>query len=77
MAIIMYAQHKLKWNESVHRSMVVGEWHKIVAEWIRMLLAVMNVRCELWQGTSVKYNPQRVGLSHQMNHDDVIQIVKK
>jgi len=31
--------------------------------------------CE--QGTSVKYSPQRVGLSHQMNHDDVIQIVKK
>jgi small GTP-binding protein len=28
-------------------------------------------------GTSVKYSPQRVGLSHTMNHDDVIQIVKK
>ncbi|XP_071107006.1 developmentally-regulated GTP-binding protein 2-like [Haliotis cracherodii] len=28
-------------------------------------------------GTSVKYSPQRVGLSHIMNHEDVIQIVKK
>lgn len=28
-------------------------------------------------GTSVKYSPQRVGLNHLMNHDDVIQIVKK
>lgn len=29
------------------------------------------------QGTSVKYSPQRVGVGHQMQHDDVIQIVKK
>ncbi|ESO11622.1 hypothetical protein HELRODRAFT_166635 [Helobdella robusta] len=28
-------------------------------------------------GSSVKYSPQRVGLSHVMSHDDVIQIVKK
>ncbi|KAJ8317877.1 hypothetical protein KUTeg_002968 [Tegillarca granosa] len=28
-------------------------------------------------GRSVKYSPQRVGLSHTMQHDDVIQIVKK
>lgn len=28
-------------------------------------------------GTSVKYSPQRVGLAHQLHHDDVIQIVKK
>lgn len=28
-------------------------------------------------GTSVKYSPQRVGIQHQMHHDDVIQIVKK
>ncbi|XP_033117666.1 developmentally-regulated GTP-binding protein 2-like [Anneissia japonica] len=28
-------------------------------------------------GTSVKYSPQRVGLLHTMNHEDVIQIVKK
>ncbi len=30
-----------------------------------------------FQGQSVKYSPQRVGLQHQMRHDDVIQIVKK
>ncbi|MEE6497802.1 hypothetical protein FKM82_002863 [Ascaphus truei] len=28
-------------------------------------------------GTSTKYSPQRVGLSHNMEHEDVIQIVKK
>jgi len=28
-------------------------------------------------GTSVKYSPQRVGLAHIMNHDDVIMVVKK
>ncbi|XP_048759621.2 GATOR complex protein NPRL3-like [Ostrea edulis] len=28
-------------------------------------------------GTSVKYSPQRIGLQHLMNHDDVIQVVKK
>ncbi|XP_020670277.3 developmentally-regulated GTP-binding protein 2 isoform X1 [Pogona vitticeps] len=28
-------------------------------------------------GTSTKYSPQRVGLSHMMEHEDVIQIVKK
>jgi len=28
-------------------------------------------------GSSVKYSPQRVGISHIMNHDDFIQIVKK
>jgi len=29
------------------------------------------------QGTSTKYSPQRVGLTHTMEHEDVIQIVKK
>lgn len=28
-------------------------------------------------GTSVKFNPQRVGLTHTMQHEDVIQIVTK
>lgn len=28
-------------------------------------------------GISAKYSPQRVGLTHQLYHDDVIQIVKK
>lgn len=29
------------------------------------------------QGTSTKYSPQRVGLQHLMDDEDVIQIVKK
>uniref|UniRef100_A0A8D0RM02 Developmentally regulated GTP binding protein 2 n=2 Tax=Sus scrofa TaxID=9823 RepID=A0A8D0RM02_PIG len=29
------------------------------------------------QGTSTKYSPQRVGLTHTVEHEDVIQIVKK
>uniref|UniRef100_A0A4W5LMJ8 TGS domain-containing protein n=1 Tax=Hucho hucho TaxID=62062 RepID=A0A4W5LMJ8_9TELE len=28
-------------------------------------------------GTSTKFDPQRVGLTHIMEHEDVIQIVKK
>uniref|UniRef100_U3F832 Developmentally-regulated GTP-binding protein 2 n=3 Tax=Micrurus TaxID=8634 RepID=U3F832_MICFL len=28
-------------------------------------------------GTSTKYSPQRVGLSHMVEHEDVIQVVKK
>lgn len=28
-------------------------------------------------GKSAKYNPQRVGITHSMCHDDVIQVVKK
>lgn len=30
----------------------------------------------IW-GTSVKFNPQRVGLTHSMNHEDIIQVVSK
>lgn len=40
-------------------------------------LLTQQFKYALVWGTSVKYSPQRVGLSHQMNHDDVIQIVKK
>jgi hypothetical protein len=29
------------------------------------------------KGTSVKYNPQRVGLNHVVHDEDVIEIVKK
>lgn len=28
-------------------------------------------------GTSVKFNPQRVGITHIVNHEDVIQIITK
>lgn len=33
--------------------------------------------CFSLKGTSTKYSPQRVGLTHMMEHEDVIQIVKK
>ncbi|VDL90599.1 unnamed protein product [Schistocephalus solidus] len=36
-----------------------------------------NFKYALVWGTSVKFSPQRVGLSHIINHHDVIQIVKK
>ena len=29
------------------------------------------------QGASTKHSPQRVGLSHHISHDDVVQIIKK
>jgi len=32
--------------------------------------------CNFW-GSSVKHCPQRVGLSHHLEDDDVIQIFKK
>ena len=28
-------------------------------------------------GTSVKYNPQRVGKDHELNDEDVVQVVKR
>ena len=31
----------------------------------------------IFQGTSTKYSPQRVGIQHQMNDEDIIQVVKK
>ncbi|GFT46481.1 developmentally-regulated GTP-binding protein 2 [Nephila pilipes] len=34
-------------------------------------------RYALVWGTSTKYSPQRVGLQHIVNHEDVIQIIKK
>lgn len=40
-------------------------------------LLTQQFKYALVWGTSVKYSPQRVGLNHTMQHDDVIQIVKK
>lgn len=28
-------------------------------------------------GTSVKHNPQKVGKDHELNDEDVVQVVKK
>lgn len=42
--------------------------------------AIKLINCSslcLFQGTSTKYSPQRVGLQHQMHDEDVIQIIKK
>lgn len=41
----------------------------------RELLAIFNFAL-VW-GKSVKYNPQRVGLTHQLCDEDVVQIVPK
>ncbi|CAG0923978.1 unnamed protein product [Notodromas monacha] len=38
---------------------------------------VATFKYALVWGTSTKFNPQRVGLNHVMNDEDVIQIVKK
>jgi small GTP-binding protein len=42
--------------------------HRTLAEQFKYAL--------VW-GSSVKYSPQRVGIQHQMNDEDVIQIMKK
>lgn len=36
-----------------------------------------QVKYALVWGTSTKYSPQRVGISHIMSDEDVIQVVKK
>ena len=38
---------------------------------------VHSFKYALVWGSSVKFSPQRVGLSHAVHHDDVIQVVKK
>ena len=45
---------------------------------LHIFLMVKICLCSLiFQGTSTKYSPQRVGLQHIMNDEDVIQIIKK
>ncbi|CEG79809.1 Putative Developmentally-regulated GTP-binding protein 2 [Rhizopus microsporus] len=36
-----------------------------------------NFRYALVWGTSTKHNPQRVGISHLVHDEDVVQVVKK
>ncbi|KAL1928855.1 hypothetical protein VTP01DRAFT_2641 [Rhizomucor pusillus] len=38
---------------------------------------VDSFRYALVWGTSTKHNPQRVGINHQVNDEDVVQVVKK
>ncbi len=38
---------------------------------------VKDFRCALVWGRSTKHNPQRVGLAHNLEDEDVIQILKK
>ena len=38
---------------------------------------VDEFRCALVWGRSTKYNPQRVGLGHVLDDEDVIQVIKK
>ena len=44
----------------------------------RLLISIKaQFKYALVWGTSCKYSPQRVGLTHLLHHDDVIQIIKK
>lgn len=36
-----------------------------------------SFKCAVVWGTSVKFNPQRVGKDHVLKDEDVVQIVKK
>ena len=41
------------------------------------ILTSISFSLLLFQGTSTKYSPQRVGISHVLDDEDVIQIMKK
>ncbi|PKU30715.1 hypothetical protein llap_18980 [Limosa lapponica baueri] len=49
----------------------------IVGNRVYMPSLASQFKYALVWGTSTKYSPQRVGLTHMMEHEDVIQIVKK
>lgn len=38
---------------------------------------VKDMKYAMVWGTSVRHNPQKVGKDHQLNDEDVVQIVKK
>lgn len=68
---------------AIHRSLVGAFKYALV--WVRREflttsvgdgIRVTVVTC-IFQGTSTKYSPQRVGMNHIMDDEDVIQIVKK
>lgn len=66
-----YVNYNLNFSLLLHTGPVLcGE----IYDTFKILTCVMLL---VLQGTSTKYSPQRVGLTHVMEHEDVIQIVKK
>ncbi|EEC18196.1 GTP-binding protein DRG2, putative [Ixodes scapularis] len=51
-------------------------WHPCSCHAIHRSIVHVFKYALVW-GTSTKYSPQRVGLSHVVHHEDVVQIVKK
>ena len=61
---------------SIHRSLV--EEFRYALIWVNKHLSISMsqvsfLKPSIFQGTSTKHNPQRVGLSHVMENEDVIQ----
>ena len=55
-----------------------GDMHKsIKMTWPMDALFFFPLRSAWVWGTSVKHNPQKVGLDHRLNDEDVVQIVKR
>ena len=38
---------------------------------------IKDFRYAMVWGSSVKFNPQKVGIDHQLEDEDVVQIIKK
>ena len=57
----------------IHRNLV-HEFHAALV-WVCGCVAFNCAHTA--QGTSTKHNPQRVGLAHVLEDEDVVQIVKK
>ena len=64
---------------AIHRS-IVGNF-KYALVWVSVCLKYCFrddlMMDGLFQGTSTKYSPQRVGIAHVVHDEDVVQIVKK